>query len=234
MSTPPSSLRRRMASVLMQASARLLPRPRQSWAAAMRCEYEHIATDRQAFTWAAGCLLVSFKERMIMIKGDLKISRWLLTPEMLLCFLPLTLLWLDGIDGGSGLLRLDRALIQKYFIATPGGSVFLFSLITGVLLATIGPIALAAALRLIIWDRPVGGAWLRSALVAAPVLYGVTAIISRMIELGGAALSAAPSDAFDFWSGIVLLSVLPALGAVHLLRISASSSSTPPTPPAAA
>ena len=156
-----------------------------------------------------------------MIKGDLKIPRWLLTPEMLLCFLPLTLLWLDGIDGGSGLLRLNRELIQKHFIAVPGGSVFLFALISGVILATIGPIALVAALRLIIWGRPVRSAWLRTALVAAPILYGVIALLARIVDLGDAAFSVAASDGFDFWSGIVLLSVLPALGAAHLLRFSA-------------
>jgi hypothetical protein len=209
---------RRIASSLMRAAALLLPPKRRSWAAAMRCEYEHIATDRQAFTWAAGCLLASFKERLIMIKGDLKISRWLLAPEMLLCFLPLTLLWLDGIDGGSGLLRLDRASIQKYFIAVPGGTVFLVALISGVILATIGPIALIAAARLIIWNRPITHARLRAAMVAAPIAYGAMALLSRTVEIGAAAFSAAPTDAFDFWSGIVLLSVLPAVGAMHLLR----------------
>ena len=155
-----------------------------------------------------------------MIKGDLKISRWLLTPEMLLCFLPLTLLWLDGIDGGSGLLRLDRASIQKYFIGVPGGTVFLIALISGVILAAIGPIALVAALRLIVWGRPIRNAWLRGAIVAAPILYGAMALLARVGELSGAAFSAAATDAFDFWSGIILLSVLPALGAAHLLRLS--------------
>jgi hypothetical protein len=171
---------------------------------------------------------------MIMIKGDLKISRWLLTPELLLCFLPLTLLWLDAIDGRSGLLRLDRASIQKYFIGVPGGTVVLFALISGVILATIGPIALAAALRLIVWKRPVRSAWLRTALVAAPVLYGVIALLARMADMGAAAFSVAVSDAFDFWSGIVLLAALPALGAVHLLRLSPSSTGLPPRSPAAA
>ena len=221
------SLLRRSAAALMRISALSLPPRRRDWAAAMRSEYEHIHADRQAFNWAAGCLLVSLKERMIMIKGDLRVSRWLLTPEMLLCFVPLTLLWLDGIDGGSGLLRLNRAFIQKYFIAAPGGTMLLIALISGVILATIGPIALVAALRLILWGRPIRNAWLRAALVAAPLVYGVTAIFSRIVDIGGAAFSAAASDAFDFWSGIVLLSLLPALGALHLLRLSPSVISAP-------
>jgi hypothetical protein len=223
MSDRPPALRR-IASALMTVSALFLPPRRQSWAAAMRAEYEHIHVDRQAFTWAAGCVLVSLKERIIMIKGNLKISRWLLAPEMLLCFLPLTLLWLDGIDGGSGLLRLDRASIQKYFIGAPGGTVFLAALISGVIFATIGPVALFAAARQIIWDRPITNTWLRGALIAAPTAYGAMAVLSRMVDMGAAAFSAVPADAFDFWSGIVLLSVLPVLGAVHLLRLSPSSS----------
>jgi hypothetical protein len=221
MSSRPSALRG-FASVLMRASAILLPRRRQFWAAAMRSEYEYIHTDRQAFTWAAGCFLVSLKERTIMTKGNLKISRWLLGPEMLLCFLPLTLLWLDGIDGRSGLLRLDPASIQKYFIGAPGGTIVLLALISGVIFATVGPIALIAAARLIIWNRPITNAWLRAALLAAPMAYGAVTLLSRMVDMGTAAFSAAPTDAVDFWSGIFLLSVLPAVGAAHLLRFSAS------------
>src|SRR5262249_14887161 len=93
------TLSRRVGEALLRASEALLPERRRVWAKAMRGEYEHFTndqylTDRQALAWAAGCLLVSLKERMAMIKGNFKISRWLLAPEMLLCFLPLTLLWL--------------------------------------------------------------------------------------------------------------------------------------------
>lgn len=155
-----------------------------------------------------------------MIHGDLKISRWLLAPEMLLCFVPLSLLWLDGIDGSSGLLRLNSAAIHKYFIGVPGGTAFLVSMLAGVLLATIGPIALLAAFRMILLRRPITNAWLRIALIAAPILYGLVSVALRAVEMRAATFDFATADAFDFWSGIFLLSVLPVLGAAHLLRLS--------------
>jgi len=155
-----------------------------------------------------------------MINGNLKISRWLLAPEMLLCFVPLTLLWLDAIDGSSGLTRLNMAAIHKYFLGVPGGMVFLVTLIAGTALATIGPIGLLAGFRMIVMGRPLKSAWLRVALIAAPILYGAMALLLRLSETGTAAFDFAASDAFDFWSGIVLLSALPALGAAHLLRLS--------------
>ena len=119
----PATAARRIASALMRGSAALMPAARIGWTRAMRAEFDHIENNWHAFLWAAGCLLTGFKERVnTMIHGDLKISRWLLVPEMLLCFAPLTLLWLDGIDGRSGLLRLNSAVVHQYFIGVAGGT----------------------------------------------------------------------------------------------------------------
>jgi hypothetical protein len=216
--SPPRSFAQALGAGLMRATERLLPPRRRVWAEAMRREYEHLER-REAMTWAAGCFLVGLKERIAMIKGNLKISRWLLAPEMMLCFLPLTLLWLDGIDGASGLLRLSRATLEKNFIGAPGGTLFLVTMLAGVLFATIGPVGIITAVRAILWRQPVNHPWLRRALVAAPLLYGVVALAARAAELGvGGLLDFNVSDAFDFWSGMFLLSVLPALGAAHLIH----------------
>lgn len=223
----PQTNSRRIASALMNCSAQLLPAHRIGWARAMRAEFDHIDNDRRAASWAVGCLLTCIKERTYsMIHGDLKVSRWLLAPEMLLCFVPLSLLWLDGIDGASGLLRLNSAVIHKYFIGVPGGAAFLVSMIAGVMLATIGPIALIAAFRMILMRTPITNAWLRIALIAAPIVYGLVSVTLRAVETGAATFDFASADAFDFWSGIFLLSVLPVLGAAHLLRLSANPLST--------
>ena len=205
----------------MRCASQLLPAARANWAGAMRSEFDHIKDERRAFLWALGCLLTGINERITtMINGNLKISRWLLAPEMLLCFVPLTWLWLDAIDGSSGLTRLDMAAIHKHFLAVPGGTAFLITLIAGAALATIGPIGLFAGFRTIVMGRPLKSAWLRVALICAPILYGAMALLFRLSEMGTAAFDFAAVDAFDFWSGIVLLSALPALGAAHLLRLS--------------
>jgi hypothetical protein len=217
----PAAVWRLWAVALMRAAAMLMPAARIDWIRAMRAEFDHFENDRHAFLWAAGCLRSGINERMnTMIYGDLKISRWLLAPEMLLCFAPLTLLWLDGIDGSSGLLRLTSAAIHKHFTGVPGGTVLLMSMLAGVVLASIGPIALIAAFRMILRRTPIKHAALRVALLAAPILYGLMSVAVRAVETGSAAFDLSSSDAFDFWSGIFLLSVLPALGALHLLRLS--------------
>jgi hypothetical protein len=225
----PETTSRRIAAALMRGAAGLMPAARIGWMRAMRSEFDHIESDRQAFLWAAGCLLTGLKERMnTMIRGDLKISRWLLAPEMLLCFAPLTLLWLDGIDGRFGLLRLNSALLHKYFIDLPGGTAFLIARIAGIALATIGPIALILVFRTILLRGPIKNAGLRVALIAAPILYGLMSVMLRAIESGAAAFDPTAADAFDFWSGIFLLSILPALGAAHLAAHPAWRAATSP------
>lgn len=215
------SAMRRIAAAVIGCAAWCMPAGRAGWMKAMCSELDHIENGRHALLWAVGCLFAAIKQRMtIMIYGDLKISRWLLVPEMLLCFAPLTLLWLDGIDGTSGLWRLNSAVIHKYFIGVPGGTALLVSLFAGVALATIGPVALIAAFRMIVKRAPIRNAGLRVLLLAAPVIYGLMSVATRMIETGTTAFDPACADAFDFWSGIVLLSILPALGAAHLLRLS--------------
>lgn len=114
-------------------------------------------------------------------------------------FVPLTSGWLDAIAGRAGIMR-------------PGGK--------GVL----GPLGLTAAFRLVVSGRPPRNQWLRTALVAGPVAYGLLTLVIRLTLGGTGALAFAAADSFDFRSGIVLLSALPALGAVHLLRLA------PPSP----
>jgi hypothetical protein len=79
-----------------------------------------------------------------------------------------------------------------------------------------GPIALIAALRMILLRTPIKNSGLRIAMIAAPLLYGLMSVALRAIDTGFAAFDFSSADAFDFWSGTFLLSILPALGAAHL------------------
>ncbi len=54
---------RRIALALMEHAAHVLPSARSKWAEAMRHEIHHIENDREALTWAAGCVLASYVER---------------------------------------------------------------------------------------------------------------------------------------------------------------------------
>jgi hypothetical protein len=58
----------------MAHAARVLPSGRLKWAEAMRHEIHHIENDRDALTWAGGCVLASYVERsrvMSVINPDL-------------------------------------------------------------------------------------------------------------------------------------------------------------------
>lgn len=58
-----SSRLRRIALALVAHAAAILPPSRAAWAEAMRHELDHIDSDRDALTWAAGCVLASYVER---------------------------------------------------------------------------------------------------------------------------------------------------------------------------
>lgn len=154
-----------------------------------------------------------------MLAAQLKISRWILVPEMFLCFIPLTLAWLDALVGDSGIVRLNGAVIDKYFLHTSGGVFALLTMITRAVVGVLGPVGLASAFRLVATGRSPSRRWFRTALVAGLAVYGVLSLACRLAIGGTSALSFDATDSFDFWSGIVLLSVLPSLGAAHMLHL---------------
>jgi hypothetical protein len=216
----PLSRRRRLALALLRRARQLLPTSRLDWAKAMQAELDHLGNDHDAIRWAIGCVVAGVKERISsMFTANLKVSRWILVPEMLLCFVPLTILWLDAVGASSGLIRLSGELLHKYFLGAPGGIFALIAMLAGAVLGTLGPLGLIAAFRLVVAGRRPGGRWFRAALIAGPALYGALALAARWAMGGTGALGFDASDSFDFWSGILLLSALPSLGAVHMLYL---------------
>lgn len=58
-----TSILRAMALTLVKCAACLLPQSRAEWGEAMRNEIDHIASNFEAFTWAAGCVVAAFFEK---------------------------------------------------------------------------------------------------------------------------------------------------------------------------
>ncbi len=56
---------RRLAVTLARHAAWMLPGARSPWAEAMRRELDYIADDRAALRWALGCLLASYRARLV-------------------------------------------------------------------------------------------------------------------------------------------------------------------------
>jgi len=80
---------RRWAIRLARHAATVMPESRGEWAAAVTNELHAIPADYAALSWAVGAVTTSYKERVRMMSiGSLRISRWMLAVESLICFLP--------------------------------------------------------------------------------------------------------------------------------------------------
>jgi hypothetical protein len=66
MSTMPGRWRR-IAVLLAQHAARVLPRARSPWAEAMRRELDYVADDRAALRWAIGCVTASYTAQLVVV-----------------------------------------------------------------------------------------------------------------------------------------------------------------------
>lgn len=94
--SPRPSTSRRLAVILMQHAARVLPEAHSPWGDAMRNELDHIESDRQALTWAFGCLIAGYVERVnsvsVIHKWYTRIFLALLIGTQVLAFLFATVL----------------------------------------------------------------------------------------------------------------------------------------------
>jgi hypothetical protein len=193
--TPPPKIARRIAVMLVDRAARWLPTRRSEWGEAMREELRHVKSDRHVLEWALGCVFASFTERVrAMSVSRLGVSRWVAVLEWLVCFGPLTLLWLAAVSFiGTGV---DTARV-----------------ITVMLIGALGPIALVAALAGTISSKAFPQPWLIKSLLAGFLLLGVLQLLemSKAVRLHWFDVNGSP---------FVLLAVLPLLGCLHLLYAS--------------
>src|SRR5690606_8296946 len=187
---------------------------RARWARAMSAELhhvQHIDGDYAALAWAIGCLISSIKVRAnSMDVGNLRISRWVLAPEFALCFAPLTFGWLDVLFGMSGVVRLDWDIVERYFLAVPGGLTALSTIAAQAVLGVLGPIGLWFALRLVVLNRPLRNRALGAAMAAA------VALIAIGVPGNPATLGSCGTE-WDVARALTLFAFPPAAGVLPLL-----------------
>jgi hypothetical protein len=199
--TMTANIARRIAAMLVDRAARWLPARRSEWGDAMREELRHVKSDRHALEWALGCVFASFIERVhAMNDSQLGVSRWVAVLEWLVCFGPLTLLWVASVWViGTG-VETSRETVAA------------------MLIGTLGPVALVAALAGTISSKAFPQRWLIKSLLTGFLVLGVLQLLEMFRTLR--------VHWFDFdWSLIVLLAVLPLLGCLHLLYASRLPSS---------
>lgn len=189
-----ATLSRHIARRLAAHASNVMHKKRADWAQAMRNELEYVPQGFGAIRWSIGCLFASYKERaMVMEIGSIKttrISRVVLTLEMLLCFLVPT-----------------QSLLALFFIAdyVPFWSTALAVLLLSTSL--VGPLGLYLAFKSIVLERRQMS---RSVMLLFCVLAGWTFFGNTFFVLS------VTSPGYEL-RGIILMALLPAAGAAHLV-----------------
>jgi hypothetical protein len=200
------TLSRRIAARLAAHAARVLPSGRAEWARAMRSEIEHLPMGPEALRWAFGCVVASYTERIDrMTFGTLRVSRWVLGLEMIMCFMWLSLMFVALATRGlyfgfTGLLPMDE---------------WFFTMLS---ITMVGPIGFIVAFRLVMLGRPLLRPVTKVVLCILAV-WPILAFAAEILNRGGW-LAGRPGAQAEALGLMVLFAFLPALGIAHLVYLS--------------
>jgi hypothetical protein len=191
-----SSLLHRVANRLVRHAAKVLPPKREHWADAMAAELAHIPDDAASLKWALGCVIASYSERiqhMTTVRPGL--SRWVLCVEMLCFFAMPALGFFDE-------------LTPPYY-APLRATIFILSI------ALLGPVGLVVAFKTVVLNRP----GLTTVAAWALRILAAWALLADLIYL----LASNGAMQLDWWRGYILIALLPAFAAAHLIYLSTRS-----------
>jgi hypothetical protein len=154
----------------------------------MISEIDHLPRAGAAIRWAMGCIIAGYIERIRMSRTLRHLSRWVLSLEMLLCFVPVTCLF-------------EAVVSSSIRVMASPPTALLFASAT-----LVGPLGLAIAIKTVVFRRAVS----RPTSAALCVLALWT--FASYLALSSRHPAALSSD----WRDIVLIAVLPGLAAAHL------------------
>jgi hypothetical protein len=185
----------RLALGLTAHAARILPAERRQWSQAMIAEVDNLPSAGAALRWAIGCVFAGYIERMRTMTHPIgHVARWVLSLEMLICFVPVTFLFVAVIlSAMRGVWSIQTSLL--YASAT-----------------IVGPIGLVISVRSLVLKKAVG----RTTSIALCLLAAWTFVSYLALVLSNQ--STRPSD---WWQIFVLIAFLPALAVAHLAFIAA-------------
>lgn len=184
------SISRRLAVWAAQRTVTGLSEDGHDWRSALVSELDYIRDDREALGWAFSGLYWLYRARFR--QQTQQVSRWIVCLEMLLCFLPATLLTLAVISA----LAIGSLSISE-------GTLLVSS-------AAIGPLGLLATFAIAVMRWPGISSGLSWCLRAGAVWAILSFSLSTFWLAGPVAIWAR-----DF----VMLGLLPAVGAAHLLLL---------------
>ena len=175
---------------------------RAEWIRAMTREMEHLPPGVSTVGWALSCMSISYSERIrIMIRSLKALPRWILVLEMLLFFLPLTLLCAAVVRSGSQ-GGFSPQILLLYFSGT-----------------VLGPLGLLAAFATLFLKRD----GLSPATIAALGLLTVWNVAAYTAQI----FSAEQVHLAQWWREFVLIAILPTLAVLHLVSINSSLRASP-------
>ena len=128
----------RIALGLAAHAAHILPLERRDWSRAMISEIDHLPSAGAAIRWAMGCIIAGYIERIRMSRSLRHLSRWVLSLEMLLCFVPVTCLFEFVIS--SSIRVMPSPPTSLLFVSA----------------TLVGPIGLVIAAKTLVFRRAVG------------------------------------------------------------------------------
>jgi hypothetical protein len=192
-------LGQRIARRLTAHASSVLQKRRADWAQAMRSELEYIPQGFAALRWSIGCLFASYLERAkVMEFGSLKttrISRVVLTLEMLLCFFLPT----------AAFLGVFVAIVLAEYPPFWGTGMSALLVTT----SFVGPLGLFLAFKSIVLEQR---RMSKSITLFFCALAGWTFLGNTFFVLSVA------SPGYEL-RGIILLALLPVVGAAHLIYV---------------
>lgn len=188
-----------VAIFLLRHAVWVSPAARKEWFQAALGELSHVQGRPAALSWALGCTLVSYTERIcIMLNSLNKLPRWLLSVEMAVCLIPLAWLFIAAFAlTARGIVPLENGIL----VASA---------------ALLGPIGLAATLRIVLSGGSVGR--LTATVMGLLAAWTVLACTAHVYHDG--------SPFAEWWRDFVLIALLPTWAVVHLLQINAERRAT--------
>jgi hypothetical protein len=213
-----------LATVLLNLARRLMPRGREDWFDAMRAESDYL-DGAERLRWTFGCVITAIKQRFApMDTGSFRVSRWVMLVEALGAFGPLTLTFWEITFGGSGLVRMSPAIVEKVFMSYPGGP-YIFSMqIVGGVIGLLGPVGLFLGLRYVITGAGLRNRALALTLIGLPIAAHVLGTIAGFVV--------GPADfgfsLFGFGLYTVMLTAVPIAVFWHLAILGRRAESLPP------
>ena len=200
------------ASLCLRLAQWLLREQHAEWVRAMRAELPYLSNEHERLRWAFGCLVAAIKQRFApMDTGTFRISRWVMLIETLVCFVPLTIGWLDFNFGPSGITQHTPEIIERFYLSVPGGAFIVSMLFAGAVVSVLGPIGLFLGLRYVLVGRGIRNRAVGITLIGIPIALNVLGTIAGFLV--------GPEDFSGSFEATLLLVILPVVGFAHLMYL---------------